>query len=50
MACQTCGSERIASISAKCSDLCYVESLTEDYVHDGYVPSELGIGDKGGDY
>ena len=42
-----CGSARIASISAKCSDRCAVQVGDED--HDGYAPSDMGIG-GGGDY
>lgn len=47
MACK-CGSERIASVSAKCSDCCCVKYSPEDEYKDGYVPSDMGIG--GGDY
>lgn len=46
MSCHNCGSNRIADVTAKCSDMCGVE-----YDHreiDGYVPDNLGIG--GGDY
>lgn len=46
MACQRCSSERIMSISGKCSDMCSVQ--INDKEHDGYVPRDLGIG--GGDY
>jgi len=42
-----CGSKRIASIGAKCSDLCYTQ-LPDRPDIDGYVPSNIGIG--GGDY
>lgn len=45
MACK-CGSDRIASVTAKCSDCCYVELGSAH--HDGYVPGDIGIG--GGDY
>lgn len=46
MTCQRCGSERIMSLTAKCSDLCSVQiNGAEDR---GYVPGGLGIG--GGDY
>ena len=41
-----CGSERIATINAKCSDLCFI-SLS-GAAKDGYVPDDMGIG--GGDY
>lgn len=44
-----CGSVRIASISGKVTDLCYVAIPHLDKVQDdGYVPSGLGIGS--GDY
>jgi len=42
-----CGSERIAGIGAKCSDLCYT-TLPGRKDIDGYVVDGLGIG--GGDY
>jgi hypothetical protein len=46
MVCQKCSSDHIASVMAKCSDMCsYVFQGKE---HVGYVPSEVGIG--GGDY
>ena len=45
MNCQRCGSTRIADVYGKCSDLCVVE--IGDNEHDGYVPSDMGIG--GGD-
>ncbi len=41
-----CGSDRIASVNAKCSDCCFVYMDKMD--HHGYVPSDMGIG--GGDY
>jgi len=40
--CQTCKSPRIANLCAKCSDLCCWEYTDID--HDGYVPSNVGIG------
>lgn len=46
MKCQRCNSDRIASVSAKCSDLCFWE--TAGIEKDGYVPGDVGIG--GGDY
>lgn len=46
MSCQECGSDRIASISAKCSDLFSVSIGIAE--HDGYVPRDMNIG--GGDY
>jgi hypothetical protein len=44
--CARCGSERIADVNAKCSDLCNI--WVRDKEHNGYVPGDLGIG--GGDY
>jgi len=44
MACKRCQSPRIADITAKCSDLCFV-SIPGYSEHDGYVPSFLGGGD-----
>ena len=41
-----CGSERLMTVSAKCSDLCHI-SLPEGEI-EGYVPDDLNIG--GGDY
>lgn len=46
MTCHHCDSNRVASVSAKCSDMCDVSIGDEE--HDGYVPEGLGIG--GGDY
>lgn len=46
MNCPKCGSERIAEVSAKCSDLCVVS--VAGFESDGYVPTDMGIG--GGDY
>lgn len=46
MTCQKCKSTRVARLSAKCSDLCFVS--VDGREHDGYVPSDMGIG--GGDY
>jgi hypothetical protein len=46
MSCINCGGSRVASISAKCSDLCAVQ--IGDKSKEGYVPSDMGIG--GGDY
>lgn len=45
--CQRCGSTRVVSISAKCSDLCFA-AMSGDREHTGYVPYDIGIG--GGDY
>ncbi len=47
MACQRCASNRIAEISAKCSDLCFIK-IPGFKEHDGYVPNSLNIG--GGDF
>ena len=46
MSCQRCKSERIAEVSAKCSDMCSVD--LGDSRMNGYVPEDMGIG--GGDY
>lgn len=46
MNCDNCGKERIASINAKCSDMCFAEVGGNE--SDGYVPRDMGIG--GGDY
>lgn len=43
MACQRCESERVAKITAKCSD-CFATDLGDT----NYVPQDMGIG--GGDY
>ena len=45
----SCGSYRIASIFAKCSDRFHVKikTIKSSVEHDGYVPRDLGIG--GGD-
>jgi len=44
MTCKRCQSPRIADVTAKCSDLCFV-SIPGFSEHDGYVPSFLGGGD-----
>lgn len=46
MVCQRCNSQRIASITAKCSDCCGI-SMGE-CEKSGYVPGDMGIG--GGSY
>jgi len=46
MNCTKCGSDRVAEISGKCSDLCWVKVGNKE--HDGYVPWDMQIG--GGDY
>lgn len=38
---------RIMNVQAKCSDMCFIR-YPGDKEHDGYVPSNIGIG--GGDY
>lgn len=45
MKCQRCQSERVAQVSARCSDLCFYS--IGDVEKDGYVPDNVGIG--GGD-
>ena len=40
-----CGSNRIARVSAKCSDLCWVEAPHLGIEKDGYVPTNIGLGD-----
>jgi len=44
--CKFCSSDRVISVSAKCSDLSTVEFGNKE--HNGYLPDDLGIG--GGDY
>lgn len=46
MACQNCGSEQVAQVSGKCSDMCSFR-LGDKEIH-GYVPGKLGVG--GSDY
>lgn len=46
MKCQTCQSKRIAHVSAKCKDMCYIE-IPKERNHDGYVPYDMGIGYAG---
>ena len=41
----TCGSNRIARVSAKCSDRCWVGVPHLDAERDGYVPTNIGLGD-----
>jgi hypothetical protein len=48
MSCQRCASNRVLSASAKCSDLFSASIGGKE--HDGYVPSDLGIGNRYGDY
>lgn len=46
MSCDNCGSGRVATITAKCSDLFCFSYNDIDY--DGYVPDDLGIADESG--
>jgi ribosomal protein L32 len=46
MACQRCKSERVLSVSAKCSDLCHCYFM--EHEKDGYAPDLWAVG--GGDY
>ena len=41
-----CGGNRIARVSAKCSDLCWVQVPHLDAEKDGYVPRNIGLGDE----
>lgn len=47
MECDNCGSERVCSLSGKCSDL-FGLNLGELSIENDYVPHDFGIG--GGDY
>jgi len=46
MKCKNCGSERVASITAKCADCC--GTSIGEYDKSDYVPGDMGVG--GGDY
>jgi hypothetical protein len=46
MACQSCNSERIIDVGAKCSDMFWATLGSEE--HNGYVLGHIGIGS--GDY
>jgi hypothetical protein len=46
--CDHCRSIRLASVTAKCSDLCTVHLTNYDHERHGYVPGDMGIG--GDDY
>ena len=46
MACTKCGSERVATVQSKSSDLNFVYIGNNE--HNGYVPKDMGIG--GDDY
>lgn len=48
MKCQRCESDRIMSINAKCSDLCFADIKGNE--KDGYVPRDIGLKDTSGDY
>jgi hypothetical protein len=48
MSCQTCKSENIANVGAKCSDMCTVSGPGGLNGEPNYVPFGIGIG--GGDY
>ncbi len=47
MACQKCKSDKILSVSGKCSDMCHVTFKGVDVPTDG-APRDVGLG--GGDY
>jgi len=40
MKCQRCGSDRIARISAKCSDMCCTSVESEGISRDGYAKKD----------
>lgn len=46
MICMSCGSERLAEVTGKTSDMCHIR--IGDTEHDGYVPEGMNIGS--GDY
>ena len=48
MNCQKCKSDRVASINGKTSDCCFFCYKGKE--QDGYVPSDIGVDDGGGDY
>lgn len=49
--CQKCKSERITSVSAKCSDMCGVWMVNTGQDQSDYVPKDMGFyGDGYGDY
>jgi len=47
MECDTCGSDRVCSLSGKCSDM-FGLTLGDLEIDNDYVPDDFGIG--GGDY
>jgi len=48
MACQRCNNHRVAIVTGKTSDRCFIRIANEDRVNQGYPPIDMGIG--GGDY
>lgn len=48
MSCQRCQSERLISTSACVKDTCYLR-LDSGQRYDGYVPSDIGMGDSDDD-
>ena len=48
MKCQNCKSDRILFISGKTSDCCWCEY--KNFENDGYVPDDIGLEDKSGNY
>ena len=48
MSCESCGSDRIASVDAKCSDRFSMDIDDRNVVKGDYVPRDYNIG--GGDY
>ncbi len=48
MSCGHCGSDRVASVSGKCEDMCHIVYKENDEERNDYVPKDMGIGR--GDY
>lgn len=48
--CKKCNSTNIYSVSAKCSDMCGILRPGSDTWESDYVPPDLRISDKYGDY
>lgn len=48
MQCQRCKSRRVAAVTGKTADLNFI-SMGE-FEHEGYVPDDMNIGDRYGDY
>jgi hypothetical protein len=42
--CQRCGSDRVATVSARCKDMCWVKF--KDETDEGYPPDWVGSGDN----